>query len=254
MLPRWPAERQETQHKEAGPMASGNARRTGLGLAGALLAVMLPAQAVQAASCNDDPEPGIDWTDCRKRNLILSGSDLSGAKLVEADFTSTDLRSTTLEKADFSKATLLRASLSGSKAAGANFERAVGFRTDFVETDLAGANFNKSEMQRADFSGAVLTGVDFEKSELGRARFGKADINGTNFRFSNLARADFRESVFATPIDFGGSYLYLTRFDGVDLSNATGIEQWQIDLACGDANTKLPASLARPPKWPCAEE
>ena len=80
------------------------------------------------------------------------------------------------------------------------------------------------------------------------------DINGTTFSYSNLARADFRGALFDTPLDFTGAYLYRTHLEGVDLSAATGIEQWQIDLACGDSSTKLPPGVTAPPAWGCEEE
>ena len=41
---------------------------------------------------------------------------------------------------------------------------------------------------------------------------------------------------------------------GLDLSKATGLQQMQIDLACGDAKTKLPAGLKAPATWPCKFE
>ena len=220
-------------------------------LAGAAQFAPTPAH---AADCNADPSAGIDWSGCRKRNLIISGSDLSEANLSETDFTSTDLRKSGLDGADLSKATLLRSMLDASKAAGANLEKAIGFRTSFANTDLTAARFSKSEMQRADFTDAVLTNVDFEKSELGRANFSGADINGANFAYANLARADFRTSRFDTPINFTGAFFFLTRIDGLDLSQATGLAQWQIDMACGDVNTKLPAGLNPSPEWPCTDE
>lgn len=245
-------------------MYKGEARNEKLygGLLGAVLAVVLTvgltpwsaAPAHAAPDCNADPGPNVDWSGCRKRNLIIGGSDLSGANLSETDFTSTDLRKSGLDGADMSKAVLLRSMLDSSKAAGANFEKAIGFRTSFAGTDLTAARFAKSEMQRAEFNGAALANVDFEKSELGRADFSEADINGTNFSYSNLARADFRTARFETPIDFTSAFFFLTRIEGVDLSQAKGLVQWQIDMACGDDDTKLPDGLTMPSTWPCAEE
>ncbi|MEZ5791826.1 MAG: pentapeptide repeat-containing protein [Nitratireductor sp.] len=221
--------------------------------AGLAMTPFAPSRAV-AAECDSSPKAGIDWSGCRKRNLILEGSDLSGAKLGDADFTSTDLRNASFENTDFSKATLVRSMLDTSHAAGANFEKAVGFRTSFAGTNLAGSNFVKSEMQRADFTGADLSNVDFQKSELGRADFTKANIEGTGFRYANLARADFREAVFQSSIDFTGAYLYRTRLESVDLSNAVGLNQWQLDMSCGNAETTLPEGLIPPESWPCDEE
>ena len=45
--------------------------------------------------------------------------------------------------------------------------------------------------------------------------------------------------------------LYLTRLDGTDLSAAKGLTQGQVDEACGDAETRLPAGLTAPSAWPC---
>lgn len=207
-----------------------------------------------AANCKASPTAGVDWQDCRKRNLILEGSDLSGGKLSDADFSSTDLRGTKLDSADFSKAALARAMLDKAHAPEARFEKALGYRTSFAGANLANANFNKAEMHRANFSDAILTNADFDKSELGRVDFSGADINNARFRYANLSRADFRSAKFDTAIDFTGAYFYLTRFEGVDLSNAVGMTQWQVEMACGDDSTKLPADLKRPSNWPCTEE
>jgi hypothetical protein len=207
-----------------------------------------------AANCNASPAAGVDWQDCRKRNLILEGSDLTAAKLGQADFSSTDLRGTTLNAADFSKAALARAMLDNSKAAKSNFEKALGYRTSFVEADLTQANFSKSEMHRANFTDANLEDADFEKSELGRVDFSGANISGVNFSYSNLARADFRTAKFDSAIELTGSYLYLTRLEGVDLSMTSGLAQWQIDMSCGDDSTKLPDGLEPSHDWPCGEE
>jgi uncharacterized protein YjbI with pentapeptide repeats len=206
------------------------------------------------ADCTSSAAPGVNWTDCRKRNLMLDGNDLTGSNMTGADLTSTDLRGATLVGSQFMKAGLGRAMLDNSKAEGANFEKAQGFRTSFVKADLKGANFAKSEMQRADFTGAVLTGADFTKSELGRATFTEAELTGTKFGFANLARADFRGAKFEGALDFAQAYLYRTRLEGLDLSKATGLEQWQVDLACGDDKTVLPAGINSHADWPCAEE
>lgn len=217
-------------------------------------ALLMLAPTPVFADCNSRPSDGVDWSGCRKRNLMLDGSSLKGANLGDADFTSTDLRGTQLEGADFSKATLVRSMVDNSKATGANFEKAVGFRTSFVKAELAGAKFAKSEMQRADFSGANLTGADFEKSELGRAIFTGAWIDGAVFRFANLARADLRSARFSGPLELRGAFLFRTMIEGVDLSNAVGLAQWQIDMACGNDSTKLPSDLTAPSGWPCAAE
>ena len=206
------------------------------------------------ADCRSSSAPGVDWRDCRKRNLILKGADLSGADLSGTDFTATDLRNTKLKAADLAKSTMVRSYLDGSQAEGANFDTVMGYRTSFVGINLRQATFVKAEMTRADFTNADLTDVNFEKADLGRAIFTGASLTGANFPFANLSRVDFRSSNFTGPIDFTGAYLFQTRIEGVDLGQAKGLEQWQIDLSCGDDKTRLPAGLDASANWPCPTE
>ena len=224
------------------------------GLAAAVAAALfvIPPGIASAADCSASPAPGVNWTECVKKLIILSGSDLNGATLFDVDFTSTDLRNTNLMAADLEKATLVRASLAGSNAEGAKFDRIEAYRTNFSGMRAQGATFASAEMQRSNFTDAVLVDVDFTKAELGRADFTGADITGTKFALSNLARADLSKAKFSGPIDFAGSFLYLTRIEGLDLSAATGLAQWQIDMSCGDDATRLPTGLAASKSWPCA--
>jgi uncharacterized protein YjbI with pentapeptide repeats len=232
------------------------ARRHAIATAVVVLAA-LPAtlvfapSAVQAADCKAMAAPSIDWQGCRKVSLLISGSDLSGASLIETDLSATDLSGSNLAGANLEKATLIRSLLEGSTADKANFARIEGYRTIFTGVSATGSSFVSSELQRADFTGANLTGADFRKAELGRANFKDATITGTQFGMSNLSRAELQAAKFEGPIDFAGAFLFLTRLDGLDLSQATGLEQWQVDQACGDQATKLPAGLTPGAGWPC---
>ncbi len=221
--------------------------------AACLLAFAAPSLA-QAASCKDSAAPGADWTDCNKKALMLGGSDLQGANLVNTDFTLTDLRGANLTGANLEKATLVRSSVAGAVANGANFAKIEAYRCNFAGISAEKASFINSELQRANFSGARLTGTSFEKAELGRANFDKAELTGTRFSHANLSRADLTNTSFSGPIDFQGAFMFLTRVEGVDLSEATGLEQEQVDMTCGDSATKLPAGMNTPGSWPCASD
>ncbi|MBU0583319.1 MAG: pentapeptide repeat-containing protein [Alphaproteobacteria bacterium] len=226
----------------------------GFGLLAAICALQvgLPASASAAeVNCRTEASPGIDWTDCEKKLIILRGADLNGAILTDVDFTSTDLRDTNLLAASLEKATLVRASLAGAKAKGAKFDRIEGYRTDFSGIDAQGAVFASAEIQRSNFTGANLTNADFTKAELGRADFADADITGSRFVLANLARADFSKSKFTGAIDFTDAFFFLTRIDGLDLSQSTGLAQWQVNMSCGNADTKLPEGLTPGADWPC---
>ncbi len=203
------------------------------------------------AGCGASPGPGIDWEGCRKRNLILRGQDLSGSNMRGVDFSATDLRATRLEKADLYKSNLLRASLTGAKAAGASFERVMSFRSNFSASDFSNVNFTKAEMQRANFRDADLTGTTFFKADLGRADFKGATLKDNNFELANLSRVKFSGANMSGKFPIKNAYLMQTHIEGVDLSGAIGMAQWQVDMACGDKDTLLPEGIDRPKSWPC---
>jgi uncharacterized protein YjbI with pentapeptide repeats len=230
------------------------ARVAVLAALGALLGMALPSIPSNAADCRAMPAASVDWQGCRKSALLLPDSMLDRALLADTDLSGTDLRNSSLIEADLEKATLIRTSLAGSRADSANFSRIEGYRTLFTGASARGASFASAELQRADFSGADVTGADFQKSELGRANFKGATITGTSFAFANLARAEFQGAKFEGPIDFTKAFTLITRFDGVDLSQAKGLTQVQIDYACGTAETKLPEGLKPGANWPCSFE
>lgn len=225
--------------------------RLGALLACAILVSTGPAAAVD---CRADPQPGLDWSNCKKRLLMLDNSNFEGANLSGADFSMTDLSRTNIKKANFNKTMLVRASLAGASAEGASFERTEGYRSNMAGISAVGATFVSSEMQRANFSDADLHDADFTKAELGRAIFYKAKLENTHFAMTNLSRATFHNAEMGGTIDFANAFLFLTRIEGVDLSRATGLEQDQISLACGDDYTKLPPGLQKPTQWPCEDD
>lgn len=207
-----------------------------------------------AASCGSTASPELDWQECNKKNLMLQGSDLQGANLAGTDFSLTDLGGANLKSANAEKATLVRASLEGATVQGANFGKIEAYRSTFARAIADGASFVGAELQRADFTGAQLTKANFEKAELGRANFDKAVLTGVSFALANLSRADLTGASFEGPISFDRAFMFLTRIEGLDLSAATGLQQAQIELACGDSSTKLPSGLSIPSNWPCPQE
>ncbi|RUM96035.1 pentapeptide repeat-containing protein [Pseudaminobacter arsenicus] len=205
----------------------------------------------EAVHCKSSPVAGLDWSHCNKSRLMLDGSNLESANLFSTDFSFTDLRDANLKSANLEKATLVRAWFTGANVVMANFARVEAYRANFAEVSAEGASFASAELQRVDFSRARLTGANFEKTELGRANFDEAVLRNTRFSFANLSRADFSSAIIKGPIEFDRAFLFLTRIEGLDLSDARGLQQPQIDAACGDVATKLPSGLSIPTTWPC---
>ncbi|PCI05887.1 MAG: hypothetical protein COB78_04745 [Hyphomicrobiales bacterium] len=206
---------------------------------------------VAQAGCKDSAQPGVNWIDCRKRNLIMSGSNLQKSNLSGADLSSTDLRKSNFSGANLHKTNLMRATMAGSTATSANFEHVQSYRTNFENTNFTNASFGKAELQRANFSGADLTGANFSKADLGRANFDGAILKDNNFERANLSRVDFSKAKLSGKFQIKNAYLLQTNIESVDFSGAVGLEQWQVNMACGNDDTVLPAGLSQPKNWPC---
>ncbi|MCG3089694.1 pentapeptide repeat-containing protein [Sporosarcina cyprini] len=84
--------------------------------------------------------------------------------------------------------------------------------------DLIGANFRNTDLRGMNFRGALLLGADLRQADLR-----EADMIGADLRAAKLCGADLRGSLFLT--------------------------QAQLNVASGDANTRLPHHLTRPAHW-----
>src|SRR5215471_11988433 len=111
---------------------------------------------------------------------------------------------------DLRKANLSRAKLSDANLSDANLSN-----TKLIGADLSDADLSRADLSDAKLSDAKLIGADLSDADLGgatldRAQLGNADLTGAN------------------------------------LSDATDLTQTQLDVACGNANTKLPEGLIKP--------
>jgi uncharacterized protein YjbI with pentapeptide repeats len=215
-----------------------------------LLPLLILGAAPVQAKCSDSPRPKVDWTKCDKEKKILRGQDMSGGIFERTDLSLSNLSGSTLTGARMGRATLNGTRFQGADLTGADLSKALGSRADFEGAKLARATLSKGEFPRAIFAGADLTGADLSKAEFGRAALRDAILEGADLSYANLARADLGAARLAGA-DLTGIYTLLTRVEGTDLSGATGLSQQQLDIACGDAETKLPEGLARPADWPC---
>jgi uncharacterized protein YjbI with pentapeptide repeats len=186
---------------------------------------------------------GADLREANLRGANLAGARLEGANLRRADLTGAGLRNARLAESD-----LQGASLVGAKLTGAELYRA----------DLRGASFRETRMPRAemvsaDLRGASLKGARLLGSQLANANLAGADLRGARLKLVNFQGADLRGA------DLREADLYRTEFFGANLAGAdlrevTYLRQKQIDQACLDGKTRLPAEIEPPPKRPSACE
>lgn len=92
-------------------------------------------------------------------------------------------------------------------------------------------------MLRAEFEDATLTEANLPNSKLVDANLSRADLSRSIFTNSDFTNARLNET------NFSGSQLQGVNFSGADLSTSQGLQQAQLDEACGDENTRLPVGL-----------
>jgi len=144
---------------------------------------------------------------CDFRGVKLAGENHFKANLRETDMTGANLERTYLSQAFLEDAVMHAANLRGANLRFAKLQRA-----DLSAANLTGAQLIVAWMQGTVLRGAVLDGADLQG----------ADLAGADLTGASLARA----KLFRT-----------------DLRTARGLTQAQLDRACGDASTRLPAGL-----------
>ena len=98
--------------------------------------------------------------------------------------------------------------------------------------DLANTCVKAKDLHDANFDGANATLMC-----MSFANFRGASFRGTNLSAANLASARLDGA------DLTGAQTNITSFLGTDLTHVKGLTQVQLDAACGDAKTKVPAGL-----------
>ena len=148
--------------------------------------------------------------------------DLNEVTLAGADLTSADLTDATLTDATLTGATLTDATLTGATLTRAILTRAILTRATLTRAHLRGAYY----LMLANLSGADLWKADLTSADLTSADLTSADLTNANLTNANLT--------------------------GANLEMVKNLKQEQVDKACCDKTTKLPATLSKPASCPSA--
>lgn len=108
---------------------------------------------------------------------------------------------------------------------------------DCVGCDLRGADLTNTcvkdhDLHGADFTGANATLMCMSFANFTNVSFRNAELSGANLAGARMDGADLT-----------GAGTSITSFLGTDLTKVKGLTQKQLDVACGDAATKLPPGL-----------
>ena len=102
---------------------------------------------------------------------------------------------------------------------------------------LQGANLMNTCVKARDLHGANFDGANATLMCMSFANFKGASFRGTNLDAANLSSARLDGA------DLTGASTHITSFLGTDLTHVKGLSQAQLDAACGDAKTRVPAGL-----------
>ena len=238
------------------PGLSVDLRPHGLGagliaLLAVLIAVFLCHIAMAEAACSECPRAGMDWTGSDKSHLHLQGKDLSAAVMSRANLIRSDFLDARRRDAVPSEAILSRTRFGSANLRGADLSQTHAFRDRFLDASLLGATLGKADLHQAEFGRANLQGANMAEGNFQEAYFREACLREADLRRSSLLGADLRGADL-TDARLGGANLFGARVEGTDLSGVRGISEAQVGEACGDAATKLPGPVVKPPRWPCA--
>ncbi|HEY4943048.1 MAG TPA: pentapeptide repeat-containing protein [Rhizomicrobium sp.] len=103
--------------------------------------------------------------------------------------------------------------------------------------NLQGADLTNTCVKAKNLAGANFDGAKAVLMCMSFANFSNATFRGTDLSAANLAHADLDGA------DLTGAVMTITSLKGTDLTKTKGLTQKQLDAACGDADTKVPAGL-----------
>jgi uncharacterized protein YjbI with pentapeptide repeats len=164
---------------------------------------------------------GAQLSECSFKGLI-------DCRLVDANLQNASFYHAALERTDFTGANLEEARLHGAQTSAVSFQRANLKRAWIGEVRLVGANLAEADLTRAnltksDLAGASLNHANLTEADLFQANLKGADLRNACLRWAILAEADLTDAQIEGA-DFEGANLYGAKMDGLDLSQARGLE------------------------------
>jgi uncharacterized protein YjbI with pentapeptide repeats len=119
------------------------------------------------------------------------------------------------------------------------------FQADLAYRDLAGALLSAARLRQADFSLATLNRADFSDADLSVSNGFGARFSGANFAGADLREANFT-GAYLGYANLRGAKLNGAVLNGANLEGTKNLTQAQLNTACGDEYTHLPAGMTIP--------
>lgn len=173
-----------------------------------------------------------DFTGSIFNNSNLSGGQLDGSNLTGAHFKKALLyriegQKVMMDDAVFEDATLTEAHVTDSVLRKANLRRADLSRGKFQHNDFSGANLESVKAPDVNFEGSNFEGAQLNHMNLDKAILDGSTLKGATFGYASMTEASLKGA----------------NLSDAKMSNVQGLNQAQLDMACGNAKTELPKQL-----------
>jgi uncharacterized protein YjbI with pentapeptide repeats len=126
--------------------------------------------------------------------------------------------------------------------AGASCPRCNLFQADLGDLKLPGRDYSGARLRQATLTAAVLSRSRFAKADLRDVDAYGAVLSGADLHGADLRRSTF-VGAYLEGANLSGAKLDGANFAGAEMKRSRGLTQAQLDRACGDSTTLLPAGL-----------
>jgi uncharacterized protein YjbI with pentapeptide repeats len=119
------------------------------------------------------------------------------------------------------------------------------FQISLAYQAIAGRNFSGARIRQADLSLATADRARFHGANMSLTNFFGARLSSADLSDTNLEGATF-VGAYLGGARMNGAVLTGANLSGAELASAVGLTQAQLNTACGDATTTLPAGMTIP--------
>ncbi len=119
------------------------------------------------------------------------------------------------------------------------------FQGDFSGMEVRGLNLSGARLRQADLSLAVMNRTRLSRADLRDIEAYGAVLSGSNLSGANLGNASL-VGAYLDGANLAGAQLDGANLSGASLARTQGLTQGQLNRACGDDATVLPAGLRIP--------
>ena len=167
-------------------------------------------------------DPQNDLTGIKADNIVFHNAPMAGCRFAKATFIHADLTGADLNTADLYQCRMIGATLYDAHLS----------RVRLAYADLTGAKLGGGDQHPASLAYALMPGVTLTNAELfgvnlayaqiyDQAKLDGAHLESAKLANANLSDMDLRKA-YMKGVDLSGAVLLNCRFNGVDLSPATG--------------------------------